>query len=144
MTPKEFLTQIDEPKVVRAIRELEAKTTGEIRIFVTRHTSKDITAEARARFKKLRMERTVDRNAVLIYFAPVSQEFAVVGDIGIHSRLDPTFWEKVAAEISKQLKAQKVTEAIEGGIRWIGDALALHFPKTRDDRNELSDRIARD
>jgi uncharacterized membrane protein len=37
-----------------------------------------------------------------------------------------------------------LTDAVVGGITLVGDALAHHFPRRSDDRNELPNEIERD
>jgi len=41
MKPKEFLSQLEQDEIVAAIRKAEQKTSGEIRIFISRHKPDD-------------------------------------------------------------------------------------------------------
>ena len=79
-----FLRQLDEAAVIQAIQQA-SRTSGEIRVFVTtRHVDADaIIDRAASRFEKLGMSTTQDRNAVLLYLAPRSQQFAIIGDKGV-------------------------------------------------------------
>ncbi len=57
-------------------------------------------AEARRQFVKLRMHQTPERNGVLLYFAPRSRHFAIIGDDRIHQRYGQEFWDRTAAAMS--------------------------------------------
>ncbi len=144
MRPEEFKEQLENDKIVAAIAAAEAATSGEIRVFVTRHATKDSLAEAKRQFDLLGMTRTPLRNAVLLYFAPRTRSFAIVGDEGIHRRCGQIFWDRVAAAMSALLKAGDVTGAVLAGVREAGIELARHFPKNPADRNDLPDAVIRD
>ncbi len=144
MKTRDFLSQLDEGQIEAAIAEAEARTSGEIRVWVSSKTVDDPVARATARFDKIGMRKTRERNAVLIYFAPASQKFAVIGDTAIHEICGQSFWEETAAEIHAQLVEQKFTDAVVGAVRKIGHLLANHFPPRGDDRDELSNTIVRD
>jgi uncharacterized membrane protein len=146
MKPQDFLRQLDEAKIRRAIQDAERKTSGEIRVFVTSRQigADDIVARAVSRFEKLGMTATRERNAVLLYFAPRSQQFAVIGDKGVHEKSGDLFWQEVVSAIREKLASGILTEAVVGGITMVGDALAHHFPRRSDDRNELPNEIERD
>ena len=131
MKPHDFLQRLDEARIVAAIQSAERKTSGEIRVFVTnRELGQDsVVKRAAARFEKLGMTATRDRNAVLLYFVPRAHQFAIVGDNGIDEKCGETLWTEVAAEIHDQLVAGRFTEAIVGAIQKIGDVLARYFPR---------------
>ncbi|HEY5705964.1 MAG TPA: TPM domain-containing protein [Terrimicrobiaceae bacterium] len=146
MKPGQFLQKLDTAQVVRAIQEAERKTSGEIRVFVTNRNLGDDKAvdRAAARFEKLGMTSTRDRNAVLLYFAPRAQQFAVVGDTGIHQKCGDAFWRDVASGIREKLGEGRFTEAVVEAIARAGEVLALHFPRRPDDLNELPNEVERE
>jgi uncharacterized membrane protein len=80
---------------------------------------------------------------VLIFVAPRSQTFAIVGDIGVHSRCGESFWSELAEQVQRHFSTDQYTDAIVGAITRAADLLAGHFPRCADDRNELSDAVAR-
>ncbi len=144
MKTKEFLVQLDDPAIVRAIAAAEQRTSGEIRVYVSSRRIADPLARAALRFEKLGMHRTRDRNAVLLYFAPRSQKFAVVGDVGIHEKCGPAFWQEVVGEMHAELQAHHFTEAVVRAVARVGEVLARHFPPRDDDRDELANTIVRE
>jgi len=145
MTHDEFNALLDEPVIVSAIREEEARSTGEIRVLVTHRVVEDPMAEARRRFFALGMEATAQRNAVLLLIAPRTQTFAILGDTGIHGRGGDALWAGAAAAMGEAFREERWTDGVVGAIRRVGEALAQHFPRTGEaDVNELPDAIVRE
>src|SRR5687767_7785760 len=111
MNTSEFINQLDEAQVVAEIAKAEAGTSGEIRVFVSsRHHVEDPVARAEKRFEKLGMTNTALRNGVLLYFAPVSRKFAIVGDRGIHEKCGPGFWSEIIENIRPLLQTGHFTD----------------------------------
>ncbi len=144
MRPEEFIEKLEDDRIVAAISAAEAGTSGEIRVFVTRHSPTEPLTEARRQFEQLGMARTPLRNAVLLYFAPRTRKFAIIGDEGIHLRCGQAFWDKVGEEMTVHLKSGDFTGAILAGIQQAGRELTRHFPKNPLDRNDLPDSVIRD
>lgn len=144
MKPKEFLNRLEHDKIVAAIGNAEKKTSGEIRVFISRHNPDDAMVAAQEQFARLKMYKTREKNAVLIFVAPAAHKFAVIGDAGVHSRCGEVFWREVAAEMSGRFKKGEFTSGILHAIEKAGDLLAQHFPHRADDKNELPDDIAHD
>jgi uncharacterized membrane protein len=101
-------------------------------------------AGARA-FETLGMTQTAERNGVLLFVAPASRRFAVLGDSGIHERCGDGFWADVAQAMAAEFRASRFTEGILAGIAAVAAELARHFPRTTSDgdRNELPDTVSR-
>lgn len=144
MKTSDFFNRLDEAKIVAEIAAAEKQTSGEIRVFVSSRTPDDAVARARERFEKLGMTRTRHRNAVLIYFAPRVQKFAVIGDSGIHEKCGDAFWQETVAEIGGHLRAEHFTEAVQHAVRKVGALLAQHFPAEPGDADELPNDLLRD
>ncbi len=144
MKPKHFLRQLDHDRIVEAIREAERHTSGEIRVFISHRHVPDPVAAATHRFAKLKMHKTRHRNAVLIFVAPKSQTFAIIGDEGVHARCGDEFWTRTAEEMGRHFKQQKFTDGLLHGIQIAGKLLAEHFPHRGGDSNEVSDSVVED
>ncbi|HWB58804.1 MAG TPA: TPM domain-containing protein [Chthoniobacteraceae bacterium] len=125
----DFLSRIEHGKVVAAIAEAEKRTSGEIRVWISHREVKDALESAQQRFHKLGMHKAAERNGVLVYVAPRSRAFAVVGDKAAHEKCGDTFWKEVAAQLEADLKREAFTDALLGAVRKIGDVLAEHFPR---------------
>ena len=144
MRTKDFVEKLEHERIVRAIAAAELKTSGEIRVFVQRGEVDDPVAAARKQFERLGMTATRERNGVLIFVAPRSQNFAIIGDLAVHEKCGAAFWESVTDEMAGHFQKSQFTEAILAGIRQAGDLLAQHFPRSGSDKNELSNEIERD
>lgn len=144
MHHNEFISQLDEQRIVRAIAEAEKQTSGEIRVYVSHKERHDALAFAKKRFQELGMSGTKQRNAVLIYIVPRTRQFAVLGDLGIHQKCGDAFWKRVVSAMAPRMKNGKFTEAIVEAIRDIGAVLRQTFPVSDNDRNELPNEIAGD
>jgi uncharacterized membrane protein len=144
MKSKEFIGKLDEAKIVAAIGDAEKKTSGEIRVYISQKHRDDALAAAQSRFEKLGMTKTRFRNAILIYLAPRSQKFAIIGDAGIHEICGDAFWKTISEKMTGLLKEGHFTEAVLAAIDEAAIALAKHFPHRRDDADELPNKIIRD
>ncbi|MDQ6860206.1 MAG: TPM domain-containing protein [Verrucomicrobiota bacterium] len=142
MRTKDFMAQLDHDRIVAAIGAAEEKTSGEIRVFIQHGEVDDDPLEfATAKFHQLEMTKTAERNAVLILVAPRARKFAVVGDEGIHQRCGEEFWNRLVMRMREHFKGEAFTDALVEGIQTVGASLGEHFPRQKDDRNELSDEI---
>jgi uncharacterized membrane protein len=123
------IPKVAHERVVAAIREAEAKTTGEIRVVVARHKAKDPVADAKAYFGKVGMAKAEKRNGILIFVAPRSRNFAVIGDAGIHEKCGDAAWAGIASSMSERFRSGDFTEGIIHGIERAGELLARAFPR---------------
>jgi len=146
MQTRSFLDTLDHDHIVKAIQDAEARSRGEVRVHVSRQAVSDVESAAARQFEALGMTRTAERNGVLLFVAPVSQTFAVIGDEGIHARCGPDFWKDVAAAMETDFRAGRYTDGIVKGVARVGEALATHFPREEGtaDTNELSDEVTED
>ena len=144
MKTKHFINKLSDEKIVGAIRAAERETSGEIRVFVSHKIIADPVAAAQEHFVKLKMNRTRERNGVLIFVAPESHNFAIIGDAAVHAKCGESFWSQVAAEMTEHFKRSAWTDGVVHAIRKAGDLLTQHFPHRGGDSNELSDKIERD
>jgi uncharacterized membrane protein len=141
MRTKHFVEKIEHKRIVHAIAAAETKTSGEIRVFIQHGAMDDAVAAARAKFQKLGMTATRERNGVLIFVAPRSQKFAVIGDEGIHQRCGDAFWQQLVASMQTHFKAGNFTDAVIHAIDRTGALLAEHFPREPGDRDELPNAV---
>ena len=144
MQPRVFLHELDDRRIIKAIGLAEQRSSGEIRVYVSDKQVEDVLSEAKVHFLRLGMEKTRARNGVLIYIAPRSRNFAIVGDIAVHERCGEGFWREIAAAMESNLRQERYTEAVLAAIEKVGAVLAAHFPRAKDDLNELPDEIAGD
>ncbi len=136
-----FFSELDNDRIVAAIADAERKSSGEIRVHVTGRKPEDLERRARHRFELLGMTNTAERNGVLLYIAPAVRRFQILGDAGIHEKAGPDFWREVASEMEERFRRGAFTEGIIQGVAKVGEILARHFPRAKQDRDELPDAI---
>jgi len=145
MKTKDLIAQIDDMAIAEAVAKAEKASTGEIRVLVTSERPADVAGAARAAFGRLGLRKTRERNAVLIFIAPEKQEFAILGDEGIHAKAGSALWDGAKEAMQPLLKAGKFTAALVAAIDMAGVALAAHFPpKPGSDTNELPNELIRE
>jgi uncharacterized membrane protein len=132
---------VDQDRIVAAIGAAEQRTSGEIRVLLAKQPAPDPVAAAQQQFDRLGMTQTAARNGVLIYVAPASRTFAVIGDTGVHEKCGDPFWRELAATMTEHFKRGDFTGGLILGIQRAGALLAEHFPRQPDDKNELPDKI---
>jgi len=133
---------VDQVRVVEAIREAERVTSGEIRVSVAPFFWGNVENTAGKAFRRLGMEKTTDRNGVLIFLVPSRKSFVILGDAGIHEKVGQDFWHDASACLSSHFRDGAFTEGLVAVIHMVGDRLATHFPPVGTaDRNELSDEV---
>ena len=144
MKPKEFLSRLQHDQLVEAIRSAEKKTSGEIRVFISRHKPENAVKAAQKHFDELGMHRAKERNGVLIFVAPRARKFAVIGDAGVHERCGDEFWSALAGEMTGHFKKGDFTEGLIHAINKAGELLAKHFPRKPDGQDIPTGKIEQD
>jgi uncharacterized membrane protein len=142
MRTKEFLSKLEHDDILRAIREAESKTSGEIRVLIQRgKLSVDPLIVAQKKFQRLGMHKTRERNAVLVFVAPRVHKFAVIGDKAIHEKCGEQFWQRVVDGMRVHFQNERFSHALIEAVNEVGKVLTTHFPRTSANANELPDEI---
>lgn len=93
-------------------------------------------------FDSLQMDKTDQRNAVLLYVAMKDRQLAVYGDEGIHNKVGYEFWNAEIKTMLIHFNQQHYSEGLVKIINDIGEVLVAHFPyDNKGDKNELPDDI---
>lgn len=136
---------IDTTIIEQAISHLEMQTSAELRVVVERkaqieNSENAAILRATQLFNDLKMYETSERNGVLIYLSFKPHYVAIIGDEGIHQKVNDDFWEKIYATMCIACKNGEYTKAICDAIKTIEAPLAKHFP-CLNDKNELSNEV---
>ncbi len=142
MANTEFLSKSEQSQIVKAIESAELNTSGEIRVHIESHCTGDPVFRAVYLFGKLGMQKTRERNGVLIYVAWQSRKFAIIGDSGINSKVPDNFWEHEKETLLSYLKENRVADGLSEVIKLAGEKLREFFPYQQDDTNEQSNEIS--
>jgi uncharacterized membrane protein len=140
---KNFFTAEEQQLIIDAIQNAERMTSGEVRVFVESKCSyMDAIDRAAELFFQLEMQKTDDRNAVLLYVAMKDRQLAVFGDEGIHEKVGNEYWNNAVHKKISNVNRENYAAGISEVVKDIGEALTKNFPFSNDtDKNELPDDI---
>ena len=140
---KDFFTAEEQQLIIGAIQNAERMTSGEVRVFVESKCSyMDAIDRAAELFFQLEMQKTDDRNAVLLYVAMKDRQLAVFGDEGIHEKVGNEYWNNAVQKMISNFNRENYAAGISEVVKDIGAALTKNFPFNNDtDKNELPDDI---
>lgn len=137
-----FFSKEEEALIVEAIRDAELATSGEIRVHVEVGAEAAAISVAKRVFRQLGMDKTADRNGVLILLEVDRREFAIIGDEGIDKVVSPGFWDSTRDIMQRHFREGEFAKGIELAISEVGQQLKTYFPYQSDDVNELPDEIS--
>lgn len=127
--------------IQKAIELAERRTSGEIRVCIEKTCSQTTLDRATEYFRKLGMDKTFQRNGVLIYLAMEDKKLAIIGDSGIHTLVPENFWQTTKETMLVFFKQSRIADGVISGIQIMGQKLQEHFPRLGDKPNELPDDI---
>lgn len=139
---KDLFTEAEQKQIVEAIKQAEKNTSGEIRVHIDKKCKEDVLDRAAFMFDALDMQKTEQRNGVLIYLAVEDKKLAILGDAGINQKVPVNFWEDVNNIMIDNFKKGNFAKGLSEGIIRAGEQLKKHFPYQKNDVNELSDDIS--
>lgn len=142
MGASKYFSKEQQKQIVDAIKQAELDTSGEIRVHIERFCKEDVLDHTAWLFSQLEMDKTEQRNGVLIYLAIESRKFAIIGDKGINAVVPENFWESVKEIMRDKFAAGDLTNGISLAVLEAGSLLKQHFSYKHDDVNELSDEIS--
>lgn len=85
--------------------------------------------------------RTKDETGILIFISIFEHKVWILGDRGINARIEPQAWQKLARELSSGIASGSACTALCRVIDQCGQLLSHHFPRERENPNELGDEI---
>lgn len=139
--PGRFLSETETAAIRGAIEKAERGTSAEVKVVLARHCWGDIRTKAHRIFRELGLDRTEQRNCVLLLLIVSNREFLVYGDEGIHEKVGQGFWEGLGRQMVDAFGREDFADGICQAVRLVGEKLAEHFPHQRDDVDEISNEI---
>ena len=140
---EEFLSRDEESDIIAAIRDVECKTSGEIRVHIENSTHLPIESRAQEVFHALKMDNTSLKNGVLIYIAIADRAFGIYGDRYLNDKVPPSFWVDTRDAIQNHFVNNNFAAGIICGVQTAGLVLSQYFPWDHKNQNELSDGISK-
>ena len=139
---RKILNNEEDRRVVEAIQQAELNTSGQIKVHIENFCHINVEKRTLMVFKHLKMNRTKQRNGVLIYLAVKDHKFAILGDEGINKVVGNDFWNDVKDLMMSHFKEGRFAEGLEQGIQRCGEKLKAYFPHQNDNTNEIPDEIS--
>ncbi|MFS4430838.1 TPM domain-containing protein [Chryseobacterium sp. GVT01B] len=136
-----FLTNQQIASLVEAIQSAEDHSTGEIRVHIDSNTDSRDAKTAFEVFKKLNMDKTAERNAVLFHVNFEQKYLTIIGDIGIHEKVKQIYWDHLHDYITAEFAKGHYYQALKSAILETGLELKKHFPVEGENPNQLSNEI---
>jgi putative membrane protein len=113
------------------------------RMYFVPRTTRISACEARARTQFLAhdLHGTEGRTGVLIFVSLAERYAEVLADTAIDAKAPDDFWRKIVDALTAKIGAGRLADALVDAVDSCGAALAEHFPRRVDDRNELPDKV---
>jgi putative membrane protein len=87
------------------------------------------------------MQKTQRPNGHLIYVSLFEKRFILLADSGISAIIPNSTWKNITDALAQNIKKGNLTDGMCEAIDACGKILSKHFPKERDDRDELKNII---
>ncbi|MCX8010709.1 MAG: TPM domain-containing protein [Ignavibacteria bacterium] len=141
-----ILSKEELDKISDKIKEAEKLTSGEIRVSIKNkrglfNKSKSIRDLAVKEFFRLRINKTKQKNGILLFLLLSERQFYILPDEGISLYIEQTVWDSLAEETERYFKENQFCSGIVNVIEKCGKMLSQYFPIQIDDKNELSNKV---
>ncbi|MEJ7925404.1 hypothetical protein WG908_01385 [Sphingobium sp. AN641] len=138
-----FLTLLLGLLIVKFLAVRYALAWRPLRMALTPRSTKRRRARRRAilLFRAMAQGRTRGRTAVLIYVSIDEHHAELVADSAINEKVAPVIWGEAMAALIDGVRAGEAGRGMADAVAKVGEVLALHFPRSADDSNELPDRL---
>ncbi len=87
------------------------------------------------------LHHTKNHTGILILTSLLERRVVVLADRGINEKVAAGSWDEVVRIITDGLRARDACSAFCKAIERCGEILARHFPRSPDDKDELSDKL---
>ena len=136
-----FLTDSEMASLVEAIKTAEDHSTGEIRIHIDSQTEGNNAEIAFEVFKTLCEGKTAEKNAVLFHVNFEQHYLTIIGDEGIHKKVQQRFWDKIHDQTTREFAVGRYHGGLRKAILETGLELKKYFPISGENPNEISNEI---
>ncbi len=128
MKTEHFLKAVEHARIHAAIKAAETGTSGDIVVYITHKRVTDPLAAANDEFGKLGLDAATNKDSFLIFVAPQSQKFAVVGGTALHKETGHAWWDDLSALLARHFRESRYTDGLIAAIEEAGTKLKHHFP----------------
>ncbi|HOY32763.1 MAG TPA: TPM domain-containing protein [Bacteroidales bacterium] len=137
----ELFTMDDIEDIKQAIMLAELDTSAEIRVHIETEPNGNCETNAAECFLNYTMNRTKEKNGLLIYLALTNRRFCIHYDEGIRKIIPPDFWVVINQKFLTRISSGNYVEGIIEVIQQTGAQLKKFFPRKPGDINQLADEV---
>jgi putative membrane protein len=113
-----------------------------LRLVVPRaHMQQYVEQRAELEFLEHAVFATRDRTGVLILLSALEHRVVILGDEGVHAKLQASGWQRHVGTLAKAIGAGRAGEGVCDTLRAISEVLIAEFPPRHDDTDELSNEV---
>lgn len=87
------------------------------------------------------LHNTEGRTGVLIFVSEAERYAEVVADEAIYRKVEPGVWDDAVAALVAAAREGRLAQGFVKSVAICGEVLAEHFPRAKDDRNELPNQL---
>lgn len=142
-SPRQVLALATGAATIKFIATLLLQLWQPLKFWLIPGRVKDVRVRGRAVtcFKVGAERRTHGRTGILIYVSLREQRAEIVADEAIAGVVPVEVWGEAMAAMLAQIRAGNLADGLVAAIGQVGTVLARHFPRSKDDTNELPDRL---
>ncbi len=112
------------------------------KLFLTKdEIAEQVQETAFTAFKIHGLDKTKQRNGLLIYVSLFEKRVILLADSGISAIIPNSTWKNITDALAQNIKKGNLIDGMCEAIDACGKILAKHFPKERNDRDELKNII---
>ena len=100
-----------------------------------------VDQRARLAFLENAVFATRDRSGVLIVISELEHRVVIMGDAGIHARVQTSGWQAHVSHIIAAIRAGRAEQGVIETLKALGETLSAEFPRKHDDTNELPNTV---
>lgn len=87
------------------------------------------------------LHRTRQNTGILFYLSILERKVRVLADAGIYEKIEQETLNRFARNVAKGMRDGRACDALSESIKEAGEVLAVHFPVSRDDTDELPNGV---
>lgn len=139
---EQWLTAEELHRVRQAIERAEQRTSAEIRVHLDITIVEDVLDHAALVFDRLGMDRTKQRNGVLLYVSIPARRAGVICDVGVNAKVPKGYWKSILRTLLNHFRQGGYAQGLCAAVERLGEELAPLFPPADDDDDELSNQVS--
>ncbi len=112
------------------------------RFFVTnKEMEEEVYQRALEAFFEHNLHSTDAHLGVLLFISRFEKKVKIISDRGIKEKIADEKWQTIIEVFKKEARSSNYIEPLKASIPRIADVLALHFPHTGNNKNEIRNHI---